>query len=182
MKKKILFLVNSLSFFISHRLEIAIAAKNQGYEVCVGYGELGNTDTAMLSKIGIDFIRFPLERISINPFKEIRSLFSIWRIFSKFKPDIVHLITVKVYLYGGICARLTRVPSVVSAISGLGILFNQRNLTNFIFQKTLYLSFVFAMNHPNQKVIVQNLEDKKTLVNWGVINQKKNCVVSWFGC
>ena len=173
MKKKILFLVNSLSFFISHRLEIAIAARDNGYEVCVGYGELGNTNTAILFEKGIDCIKFPLERRSINPFKEIWSLFSIWQILYKLKPDIVHLITIKVYLYGGISARLARVPCVVSAIAGLGILFNQRNLSNFLFQKLLYLGFIFAFNHPNQKVIVQNPEDKKTLVKWGVIDLKK---------
>ena len=68
-KKKILFLVNSLSFFISHRIEIAYAAKNKGYDIEVGYGELGNTKTSILSKKGIRFFKIPLERQSINPFK-----------------------------------------------------------------------------------------------------------------
>ena len=42
MKKKLLILVNELSFFISHRYEIAEAAIKKGYEVKVAYGELGN--------------------------------------------------------------------------------------------------------------------------------------------
>ena len=173
MKKNILILVNSLSFFISHRLEIAYAAKDKGYEVKVGYGELGNTNTAILSEKGIDCFHVPLERKSINPFKEMWSLFSIWRIFYRLKPDIVHLITIKAYLYGGIAARLARVPCVVSAIAGLGILFNQKKWRNFLFQKLLYPLFYLAFNHPNQRVIVQNLEDKKKLINWVGLDKKK---------
>ena len=49
MKKKILFLVNDLSFFISHRKEIAIAAINKGYFVEVAYGELVRSFQVKLS-------------------------------------------------------------------------------------------------------------------------------------
>ena len=42
-------------------------------------------------------------------------------IFKSEKPDIVHLVTIKPYLYGGIISRLTFVPAVISAISGLGL-------------------------------------------------------------
>ena len=49
-------------------------------------------------------------------------------IFKSEKPDIVHLVTIKPYLYGGIISRLTFVPAVISAISGLGTLFIQKDL------------------------------------------------------
>ena len=51
------------------------------------------------------------------------SFFPLLRILKKEKPDLVHLITIKPYLYGGIASRLLGVPSVVSAVSGLGTLF-----------------------------------------------------------
>ena len=82
MKKKLIIIANPLSFFISHRLEIAYAARDKGYEVKVGYGELGNSNAEVintLSKKGIDCFYLPLKRGSINPFLELWSLFSIWR-------------------------------------------------------------------------------------------------------
>lgn len=173
MKKKILILVNTLSFLISHRIDVIKAAKDNGYKVIVAYGELGNTKTSILSKYGVDYLQVPLKRRSINPFKEIWSFFSICRIFYKHKPDIVHLITIKAYLYGGIAARLIRVPGVISAIAGLGIFFNKNNWSNFFFQKIVYLIFYLAFRHPNQKVIVQNLEDKKNLIKFISLNSKK---------
>mgnify|MGYP003705884193 CR=1 FL=1 len=173
MKKKILILVNTLSFLISHRIDIIKAAQEKGYDVVVAYGELGNVKKSILSKNGIDCFQVLLKRRSINPFKELWSFFSICRIFYKLKPDIVHLITIKAYLYGGIAARLTRVPGVISAIAGLGIFFNKKNWSNLFFQKIFYFIFYLAFRHPNQKVIVQNLEDKKTLIKFIALNSKK---------
>ena len=42
--KKILFLVNDLSFFCSHRLPIAEAMRSKGFEVLIAYGEHGKVD------------------------------------------------------------------------------------------------------------------------------------------
>ena len=42
-----------------------------------------------------------------------------WLIFL-LRPNILHLISIKPYLYGGIIARLLRIDGVVSSVSGLG--------------------------------------------------------------
>ena len=153
MKKKILFLVNTLSYFVSHRLEIAIAAKKKGYEVIVAYGELGNTNTSIFSKEGINIFQIPLKRKSINPFRELYSLFFIWKIFFKIKPNIVHLISIKCYLYGGIVSYFLRATSVVIAISGLGLLNNKSNWFKYFIKRLLYPLFYLALNNRNQKII-----------------------------
>jgi len=77
------FLVNTLSFFISHRLELAIAAKKNNFIVQIGYGEIGNTKLSILEKKGIELYKLPLERKSFNPFTEINTLLSIIKIFKK---------------------------------------------------------------------------------------------------
>jgi glycosyltransferase involved in cell wall biosynthesis len=181
MKKKIIFLVNNLSFFLSHRLEIALAAKDEGYDVKVVYGDQGNLNTKILTKKGITCFHVPLQRGGINLFMELRSIFSIWTIFYQFKPDIVHLITIKAYLYGGIAARITKVPCVVSAVAGLGILFNKKKLRNFFYQKLLYLIFKLSFSHSNQKVIFQNLDDRKKLSNWIGLDPKKTILFKGSG-
>jgi glycosyltransferase involved in cell wall biosynthesis len=173
MKKKLLILVNELSFFISHRFEIAEAAINKGYDVKIAYGELGNMTKRKLSKIKIDCFQVPLHRGVTNPFKELVSIIALYQIFKKLKPDIVHLVTIKSYLYGGIAARFSHVKCVVSAVAGLGIIFNNRQLLYKILRKILFPIFYLAFSHRNQKIIVQNLHDKKILVSWGVVDKKK---------
>ena len=121
--KKIIILVNYLSFFLSHRLPIAEALLAKGFEVFVGYGELRGADPKILEQKGIKVEFIPMQPASFNLFKELKTLYCIWIFFKKIKPDIVHLITIKPYLYGGIVARYIGIPCVVSAVSGMGSLF-----------------------------------------------------------
>jgi hypothetical protein len=172
MKKKLLIIVNDLSFFISHRLEIALAAKKKGYDVKIAYGEKGDNIKKKKSINGIKCFYVPLYRGEINPFKELWSVVFLWYTFNRLKPDIVHLITIKAYLYGGIAAILSGVRCVVSAVTGFGILFNNKSWKSRIFCKLLYPIFYFAFNHSNQKIIVQNSNDKFFLENLGIAKKK----------
>tara|TARA_Y100000768_G_scaffold63599_1_gene43704 strand:- start:5139 stop:6278 length:1140 start_codon:yes stop_codon:yes gene_type:complete len=172
MKKKLLFFVSHISFFISHRLQLAKIAKKKGYKVLVAFGEL-DADTKCLTKSGIDIFHVPTERGGLNFLKDLRSFCLLWSLFVKIKPDIVHLVTIKPYLYGGILARLTKVPCVVSAISGLGSIFIQDNYRNNILKLILYPFYKIAFNHPNQVIIFQNNDDAKFFKNWGVLKKNK---------
>jgi glycosyltransferase involved in cell wall biosynthesis len=171
--KKLLILVNDLGFFISHRLRIAQAALLEGYKVTIGYGELGSVTSNMLAQSSISIHFVPMRRGGMNPLQEIQSLYFIWRLFHKVQPDLVHLVTVKPYLYGGIVARLTRVSGVISAVAGLGSIFVRNDWRSQLFRATLYPIFRLAFGHVNQYVIVQNQHDSNVLVNWGVIDPKK---------
>ena len=172
MKKKLLILVSHLSFFISHRLELAVASKDMGYELKVVFGEL-DSDVKILNNLGIDYLHLPIQRGGTNFLHDIRSIYSIWKLFRKVRPDILHLVTIKPYLYGGIIARLTNIKCVVSAVSGLGSLFIHKNFKSKLIRLFLYPIYKFALNHRNQFVIVQNKEDSNTLVRWGVLKPKK---------
>jgi len=173
--KKILFLVNQLSFFISHRLPIAQAAMAEGFNVVIGYGEVGHSDTdpKLLEEKGFKIKYIAIHRGGINLFKDIKTCFNIWKFFKKEKPDIVHLITSKPYLYGGIIARILRVPGVLSSVSGLGTLFISKDLKFKFLRFILYPIYKLTFNHFNQKVIIQNESDSKVLVDWGVLNISK---------
>ena len=172
MNKTLLILVSHVSFFISHRLDLAITAKNMGYNVKVAFGEL-DEDIKRLTDIGIDSFHIPIQRGGTNLLKDLKSLYSIWSLFRKVRPDIVHLVTIKPYLYGGIIARLSRVSCVVSAVSGLGSVFIHKDYRSHFLRLLLYPIYRFAFNHSNQRVIVQNEEDAKVLVELGVLNPQK---------
>ncbi|MDC0940520.1 glycosyltransferase family 4 protein [Candidatus Pelagibacter sp.] len=171
--KKLLFLVNNLNFFVSHRLGIAVTAANKGLDVVIGYGESGGLDPKLLKKKGFKVHFIPISRGSINPIKELKAIFLIWKFFKKEKPDIAHLIAIKPNLYGGIISLVTGVPALVSAVSGLGTLFISKNLIIKIIRLSIYPFFKLSFNHPNQVVIVQNKDDSRKLVKWGVLNPSK---------
>ena len=181
MKKKILFLVNDLSFFISHRLQIAESVVESGYNVFVGYGELGSCKISFLKNRNIEAIYIPINRAGMNPFKEIGSLFLILKLFLKIKPDIVHLVTIKPYLYGGIIARIAGVKGVVSSVSGLGTLFIEKKFNIRLLRALLYPIYKYAFNHPNQIVIFQNNDDLNEFINKKILKSSKTIIINGSG-
>ena len=171
--KKIVILVNYLSFFLSHRLPIAEASLAKGFDVYIGYGELRGADPKSLEQRGFKVNFVPIQPGSINLLKDLKTLYHIWKFFKKVKPDIVHLVTIKPYLYGGIISRIIGVPCLVSAVSGLGTLFINKDLKSKFLRLLLYPFYKLTFNHVNQKVIIQNEDDLKVLVRWGVLNPLK---------
>ena len=178
---KILILVNNLSYFVSHRMSLAQVLVANKYEVVVAYGESGNIDPKYVKKKGFKVCFVSMTRGGTNFFEEVKTIYSIWQLFKKERPKIVHLITIKPYLYGGIIARLTNVPVVVSAIAGLGTLFIQRDLKTRFLRSILYPLYRLAFGHSNQRLIVQNKSDKKALISWGVTNSKKFFLIKGSG-
>ena len=171
--KKVLILVNYLSFFISHRLPIAEALLAKGFEVFIGYGELRGADPKILEQRGFKVYFIPMQPGSFNLLNDFKTFYYIWSFFKRVKPDIVHLVTIKPYLYGGIISRLCGVQGLITAVSGLGTLFVNKDLKSKLIRLLLYPIYKLAFNHSNQKIIVQNKDDLKVLVNWGVLNLSK---------
>lgn len=117
----------------------------------------------------------------MNLFNDIKSCYYIWKFFKKEKPDLVHLITIKPYLYGGIISYLTGVPALVSSITGLGSLFINKNLIFKFLRLLSYPIFKLAFMHSNQKVIFQNKDDIKVFVDWGVLKNSKAILIKGSG-
>ena len=159
--KKLLMVVNNPAFFLSHRLNIAQEAKAQGYEVVIS--TMDGADVQTIKNYGFEHVILPMLRSGMNPLQELGTIGALYKIFKKVKPDVVHFVTILSLLYGGIAARLARVPSVVYAISGMGFLFTKPrgkvDLVNLITR----LLYRIALAHPNSRVIVQNNTDRALL-------------------
>ena len=171
--KKILFLVNYLSFFLSHRLPIAEALLAKGFKVFIGYGELRGADPKLLEERGFNVEFVQMQPTGFNLFRELITFYQIWGLFKRVDPDIVHLITIKPNLYGGIISRLIGIKCLITAVSGLGTLFINRDFKSKFLRFLIYPLYKLAFNHSNQKIILQNKDDFETLKNWGVLNQSK---------
>ena len=117
MKTKLMFLVNVDWFFVSHRLPIALAAISEGYEVHLACQFTGHETE--LADHGIVLHPLSLSRSGIGLFAEIKSFMQMARVIRKVKPDLLHLVTIKPALYGGVIGRLLRVPGRVISVSGL---------------------------------------------------------------
>lgn len=160
--KKIVFIVNTLDFFNSHRLPIALEAINKGYIVEV----ISNTCSGGSKNPNITYHHVGFSRSGQNPFWELGSLFRLFFLLVNIKPDLVHLVTIKPVLYGGIAARLAGVKSVVAAISGLGSVFSARRGVALLRLKIVRSLYKVVLVHNNVSIIFQNECDKEKLLSF----------------
>ena len=139
------------------------------------YGSLGDRiqdeDSIVDEKLTPHFVA--MQRGGMNPIADLRSILELRKSFKNLQPSIVHLVTIKSYLYGGIAARLVGIPAVVSAVAGLGSMFVRHDLFSRLIRIVLYPFYRIAFGHRNQRVIVQNPEDGDRLVQWRVLRSDK---------
>jgi len=173
--RRLLFIVNVDWFFISHRLPIAVEAVTQGYEVHIATTVTEKLDLLESSGITVHPLALHRSRSGVVAlFTEFMEIFSLLR---KVTPDIVHLVTIKPVLLGGIAARLVRVPAAVSAVSGLGFVFVTSGVIARLRRKMISLLYRLALGHPNQKVIFQNADDQSQLSKLAVLPTDRSVLI-----
>ncbi len=115
--KKVLLMVNRDFVLYNFRLEVVTRLLEEKYEVyiCLPYGEKVDKMIAM----GCKFISIEIDKRGTNPFRDMKLASDYFGIMRKVKPDIVLLYTTKVDIYGGIVARMLKIPYLTN-VSGLG--------------------------------------------------------------
>jgi len=166
----IFYIVNVDWFFLSHRLQLALAMKNSGYDVYILTKDSGRRKE--IEENGLHFIDIDFDRSGKNPLKEFLIIREFLKHIKKHKPSIVHNVTIKPALYGSIAAKIYGKPNlkIVNAISGLGY--------NFIgdrqgpVQRVLKKLMNFAFNK-NVNFIFQNPDDMALYKQLGYLQNNK---------
>lgn len=178
MAKRLLLVVNSFEFFLSHRLQIALAALDKGFEVHVASD--GKAPVA-LDEMGLYSHSIPLSRGGVKPWSEAWSVWKLAMLFRHVRPDLVHLVTTKPVIYGSLAARATGVPQVVVAIAGLGSLFVEQERRWSYLSTLVKWAYRLALGHRNLKAIFQNPDDRSFLVNLGAVSEEQTVLIRGSG-
>ncbi len=153
---RLLYVVNLASFFVSHRLPVALAAREVGFDVHVAAGPSG---AELVSRAGLSFHPLPLERGKARVWREWRTAQALIGLYRSLRPQLVHHVTLKPVLYGSLAARACGIPWTVNAVSGLGTLFlahgSQARLRRVVVTQLLRLGCA----HDRCRLIFQNDDD-----------------------
>ncbi|MFL5542566.1 MAG: glycosyltransferase family 4 protein [Longimicrobiaceae bacterium] len=175
----ILFVVNACWAFVSHRLPLARAAQRQGFTVHVAASS--DETAAQLEKAGIHFHPLPISRKSRQPLRELRTFFALLLLYRRLRPDLVHHVTIKPILYGGLAARIARIPAVINAVAGLGYTFLARGQAASLFRDLVRFGYRRALSHSNQTVIFQNDDDRHEFVSRGLVHPRETALIRGSG-
>lgn len=164
---KLLFLVTEDWYFCSHRLPVARAARDGGFEVLVATRVREHGDRIR----GEGFRLCPLawRRRGDGALGALRALLAIAKLYRRERPDIVHHVALKPVLFGGLALRLAfpasrRRPATIAAVAGLGSEMSGATGAAGLARRALG----WALRHAADRVIVQNPEDGRALAALGV--------------
>ena len=169
-----LLLIASLAnSFIGFRQPLIRALLDAGVRVHVAAPDVTTNERVrnVLQSMGVILHDIPMVRTGMNPFRDIRSLLALRRLMREIQPTYVLGYTIKPVVYGGLAARLARVPHRFALITGLGYAFmdedrsTKRRFINYIARKLYQLSLRSA-----ERVFFQNPDDQQLFNDTGILN------------
>lgn len=176
MKRPLLiFVVTEDWYFLSHRMPTVQGAQAAGYDVAVVTSD--GAARAGIEAQDVRVIPFSFDRRSLNPFKALRQIWDLRRIYKAEDPHVVHHIAMKPILFGSLAARLVRVPHVVNAFAGLGYVFSASTLLARGMRLILIPAFRVLLNRPGSVVLFQNEDDRALLQKLGAVAGKNSRTV-----
>lgn len=178
-RKKIIYLVAEDWYFCSHRLPIARAARDAGFEVVVATRVNQHAD--FIEQEGFRLIPLQMRRRSKNPIRELGAVLEIINIYRRDRPDIVHHVALKPVLYGALAARFTGVSAVVNALAGLGYVFSSSQTRAKILKLFVRAAFRALLNRQNSVVLLQNPDDRRMLIESKTIFPERTALISGSG-
>jgi len=121
MNPKVLLVANTDWYLYRFRLTLARHLVSQGYQV-----KMVSPSGPYVSRLidqGFEWLEWGVERQSVSPIGELRSLWQLTELYATEKPTIVHHHTIKPVLYGSFAATKTGVPAIINSITGSGFVF-----------------------------------------------------------
>ncbi|UNH38217.1 glycosyltransferase family 4 protein [Moellerella wisconsensis] len=146
--------------------------KEEGYRiVCIAPFDIYSKK--LINELNIEWFSLNMNRRSINPLGEIRTIIQLCKIYKKISPDICINFTIKNNIYGTIAAKLNN-TLVINNITGLGTAFQNKGFlyyTAYYLYKTLlrYSNFIFCQNKSDFYFIRNEfkLDEKKIILTPG---------------
>jgi glycosyltransferase involved in cell wall biosynthesis len=122
----------------------------------------------------------PMLRTGTNPLADLKTLWALWRLMRRVRPDYVMGHTIKPVIYGSLAAWLAGVPRRFALVTGLGYAFQgegQRGRLQALVQRL----YAMAMSRV-EKVFFQNPDDEALFRQLGVLAASTpSCVVNGSG-
>lgn len=178
-KPRLLFFENNPAYFLSHRLPLARAAQGLGFEVQVA--TMPGKSARAIESAGFALHTLRMHRSSMNPLAELLTLARIRRLYRKLRPDLVYQVTAKPVIYGTLAARSTKVPHLVSVVSGLGYAATRPGIKGWILRHVVFRLYRCSLRHPSQKVVFHNRDDRDLFVSKRIVKLADTAVVPGSG-
>jgi glycosyltransferase involved in cell wall biosynthesis len=162
---QVIYLVTEDWYFMSHRLPMARAARDAGFEVHVATRV--DRHGAAIEAEGFHLHPISWRRGSLDPRDLIRVVREVRKLYRSIKPDLAHHVALPATVVGSLAA--TGLPIVsLNAMTGLGTMFTSDTAKVRLTRAALTLVLRRLLNRPRSAVLVQNRDDRAMIEHLGV--------------
>jgi glycosyltransferase involved in cell wall biosynthesis len=163
--RRLLYFVSEDYAFLLHRLPMARAAREAGFEVHVATNVNKRASEIEAEGFVLHPIRF--RRGGLSPLAAIPTILAIRRIVGEIKPDVVHHVGLQCCVLGSLATVSYDVP-LVNAVTGLGYIFTSVNWRTRLLRQGIVWLLPLLLNRTSSFVLVQNPDDRAALLGLGV--------------
>lgn len=176
---RIVLFANTEWYLFNFRLPLAEALRTLGLDVLLvsppgPYGE-------RLAARGFRWLPAPMDRRSLNPFRELWLLLWLVRLLRRERVALVHGFTIKCAVYGSLAARLARVPARINAVAGLGYVFISGELRARLLRPLVRLLLKLALGGPDSRLVLQNEDDLALFLRTGLVDPDRVRLIAGSG-
>lgn len=133
---------------------------------------------AELARLGVAFRTVPLERTGMSPRRDLAALVALVALLRAERPDALLAYTAKPVIYGGLAARLARVPRSFALITGLGYAFIEQGTARGRAVSAVVRRLYRASLAGADAVLFQNAEDRDLFRAQRLIGARQRTVVT----
>ena len=172
--KHILIIASWGPSLINFRLPLIKKLLSRGHKVSVA-APIDNFSEVLQKKIidlGVNVNIFSLSSKGLNFFKDCKSIFEIYKIIRKIKPNIIISYTTKPVIYTGLILKCFKKVSYYPLITGLGYTFIDRYSIKHKILKYFIVKLYREGLKSSKKIIFQNKDDQGLFFKLKIIRQK----------
>ncbi|MEQ8230376.1 MAG: glycosyltransferase family 4 protein [Gammaproteobacteria bacterium] len=159
--RRLLYLVTEDWYFRSHRLPLALAARDAGWHVSVATrcGRYG----ALLREHGLEVFDLPFERSMKLPLRDLASYRALRRLLREHAFDVIHAVSLKPILLGLLAAPERR--RCIAAFTGLGYIFSSSDRRARVLRRVVQSLLRYELSDGAAWTLVQNADDAALLAD-----------------
>jgi glycosyltransferase involved in cell wall biosynthesis len=164
-KQKLLYVVTEDKAFLSHRLPMARAARDAGFDVHVATSVGSHADAIRAEGFTVHSI--PLRRGGMSPLGAISTIRALRKIKRELSPAIVHHVGMQICVLGGVSSLGMTTPQI-NAMTGLGYAFTSTTPRALVLRIVIAIALRFLLNRDHAIFLVQNPDDRAALETIGI--------------
>lgn len=181
-KNKIVLIGNTAESLINFRGSLLRFLIYQGYEVFVISPECNADKERTLNSFGVQVFQIPIKRTGLNPFYDLKTLFSIYKILSDIRPEILISYALKPIFYGAAIAKILKIkhyPMLVGLGYTAGYTFSEKfsvKMKGNIIWPIISFLYKFSLSNA-RRILVYNEDITSLFLEKKLIKTKEKVVL-----